>query len=182
MARRLSLAQQQKRLAANQREYDAIKARVADVGYICEGSLVERWTSCGKPNCRCVDPDQRHGPYFQLSWKQDGRTVSERLSPEHADLYREWIANRRQLETLIKQMQAVSLQAGQHALDAATEAEAAPTITPPAPPQRRQPRKRTVQNRGYQPHPPITPHFPRPNTPSNPIKPTITSTFTVVPK
>ncbi|HYN63761.1 MAG TPA: DUF6788 family protein [Candidatus Limnocylindrales bacterium] len=114
-------AELERRLADCRRDYDQLKARVADIGFICEGSLVERYTSCGNPNCRCADPDQRHGPYYQLSWKQGGRTASRRLSAEHARLYREWIANRRQLEALLTDMRAVSRTAGQYLLDAATE-------------------------------------------------------------
>jgi hypothetical protein len=119
MTRRISSAQLERRLRATRRDYERLKARLHEVGFICEGSLVERWMPCGKPNCRCVDPDQRHGPYWQLSWKEAGKTVSRRLSPEHARLYQEWIANRRQLEAIVAQMHDVSRTAHQHLLDAA---------------------------------------------------------------
>ncbi len=48
-------------------DYEAAKARLAAIGFTCEGSLIERYTSCNNPNCRCADPAQRHGPYWQLS-------------------------------------------------------------------------------------------------------------------
>lgn len=119
-------------------KYARIKARIRDVGFICDGSLVERWITCGKPNCRCsADPTQRHGPYYQLSWKEQGKTVSRRLPPEHARLYQEWITNRRRLESLIDQMSGVSRTAARHLLDAATDS--APDTSPP--PQRRRARK-----------------------------------------
>jgi hypothetical protein len=122
MKKRLSPAELKQRLRQCQQEYRRIKARIGAVGFICEGSLVQRWMPCGKPNCRCsADPDQRHGPYWQLSWKEAGRTVSRRLSPEHARLYLQWIANRRELESLVRQMQAVSRKARPHLLDAAAE-------------------------------------------------------------
>ncbi len=134
MARKLTPKALQRRLRACEREYDRIKERVHDVGFICEGSLVERWTSCGKPNCRCAtDPDHRHGPYYQLSWKEAGKTVSRRLPPEHARLYEEWITNRRQLNALIQQMRAVSNEAGQYLLDDA----ATSTLHRPRPGSRR---------------------------------------------
>ena len=118
MEPRTSPRQLEQRLHAAQRDYERIKQQLLEVGFICEGSLVERFMPCGKPNCRCVDPEQRHGPYWQLSWKQDGKTVSRRLSPEHAALYREWIANRRQLDELVKQLHEVSRSVRQHLLDA----------------------------------------------------------------
>jgi len=95
-------------------DYDAVKARLATVGFICEGSLVQRYMPCGKPGCRCADPDQLHGPYRQLSWKRDGKTVSRRLTSDQAALYAQWIANRHQLESLIAQLHTISRTA--HAL------------------------------------------------------------------
>ena len=106
--------QLQKRLQAYGKEYARIKARIRQVGFICEGSLVKRWTQCGKPTCRCrSDPKQRHGPYFQLSWKEKGKTVVRRLTHEHAHLYQQWIENRRLLQSVIDEMHATSRQAGQ---------------------------------------------------------------------
>jgi hypothetical protein len=114
--RRLSKPELERRLQRCRRDYEAVKARLAEVGFICEGSLAELYTSCGNPNCRCHDPDQRHGPYWQLTWKEAGTTVSRRLSVEEAQLYRQWIANRRQLGAVIEEMQHLSRQAGQYML------------------------------------------------------------------
>ncbi|MGH7395078.1 MAG: DUF6788 family protein [Candidatus Methylomirabilales bacterium] len=112
--RRLSAAELERRLQRCSADYEAAKARMAEVGFTCEGSLVERYTSCSNPNCRCADPEQRHGPYFQLSWKESGKTVSRLVSPEQARLYREWIANRRLLESLLNEMRDLSRQAGEY--------------------------------------------------------------------
>ena len=121
MPRKPSPNELQKRLRAAQEEYDRLKARIQDVGFICEGSVVVRWMTCRKPNCRCAaDPPQLHGPYYQLTWKERGKSVCRNLPPEHARLYQDWIANRRELDALLKQMRAVSQKAGRHLLDAAT--------------------------------------------------------------
>jgi hypothetical protein len=114
--RRLSPAELAAPLAQCQADYDAAKARLEAVGFICEGSLAEIYTCCRKPNCRCADPAHRHGPYWQLTWKEAGKTVSRRLSADEARLYREWIANRRDLESILGQLQAVSRRAGQYLL------------------------------------------------------------------
>ncbi len=107
----------QEQLRGYQTEYARLKARLRQVGFICEGSLVERWMRCGKPNCACARNDaKKHGPYFQLSWKEKGKTVSRRLSPAHAALYRQWVANRQRLESLIEKMQHVSHKARRHLL------------------------------------------------------------------
>ena len=114
--RRLSRQELQRRLDRCRADYDAAKARLAEVGFICEGSLVERYTSCGNPNCRCAEPDGRHGPYYQLSWKEAGKTVSRLLSADDARFYAEWIANRRRLESALEDMKDLSRQAGEYML------------------------------------------------------------------
>ena len=107
--------------------YAQIKARLREVGFICEGTLFERWMRCGKPNCACArDPNSQHGPYFQLSWKEKGKTVSQRLPAEHAALYREWIANRRRLQSIIQQMHGVSRKARRSLLQAKKSTKTTP--------------------------------------------------------
>jgi hypothetical protein len=114
--RRPSPAQLTRRLQRLRADYEQAKARIAEIGFTCEGSLTERYTTCNNPNCRCADPEQRHGPYWQLSWKQAGKTVSKLLSAEDAALYREWITNRRQLEAELTRMRDLSRQAGEQIL------------------------------------------------------------------
>lgn len=98
-------------------DYQAAKARLAEVGFTCEGSLVCRWRSCQNPNCRCADPQQRHGPYWQLSWKRSGTTVSRNLPAQDAALYQQWIANRRAIEQILDEMRDLSHQAASQILD-----------------------------------------------------------------
>ena len=97
-------------------DYQAAKARLAQIGFTCEGSLLGRYTSCKNPNCRCADPDQRHGPYWQISWKQNGKTVSKILPAEDAALYQQCIANRRALEQILDEMRDLSRDAAQQLL------------------------------------------------------------------
>ena len=108
-----------------QRTYRALAeqlaAELATVGFISPGSVVSRYTSCGKPGCRCrADPPQRHGPYYQWSRAAAGKTVSRRLNEAEAELYRSWIANRRRLEQIIAQMEQTSAAAGELLLRQAT--------------------------------------------------------------
>lgn len=115
--RKTAERQRREQLRQCRSQYARLKARLRAVGFICEGSLVERWMQCGKPNCACArDPASQHGPYFQLSWKEKGKTVSQRLPAEHAALYRQWIANRQQLQSIIEDMHRVSGKAHRHLL------------------------------------------------------------------
>ncbi len=100
---------------------DELAAELATVGFISPGSVVSRYTSCGKPGCRCqADPPQRHGPYYQWSRAVAGKTVSRRLNQTEAELYRSWIDNRRRLEQIIAQMEQTSAAAGELLLHQAT--------------------------------------------------------------
>ena len=96
--------------------YRSATARLTEIGFTCEGSLIERYTTCKNPNCRCVNPEQRHGPYWQISWKDAGKTVSKILPADDAALYQEWIANRRALEAVLDEMRDLSRQAAEHIL------------------------------------------------------------------
>ncbi|MHB1930301.1 MAG: DUF6788 family protein [Acidimicrobiales bacterium] len=120
-----------------QEAYAAAKSRIAEVGFTCEGSLVERYTCCHNPNCRCADPDRRHGPYFQLSWKEGGRTISRILSTQQAALYREWVDNRQALEAVLEEMRDLSREAAEH-----LAAEAGVDFVGPSRPRARRRRER----------------------------------------
>ena len=59
----------------------AILTRILDLGDFRSGSITAISGRCGKPNCRCHQPDQPgHGPNFRLTRKVKGKTVSESFS------------------------------------------------------------------------------------------------------
>ena len=112
------------RLERYERAYRALAAELAGLGFISQGSVVVRYTSCGKPGCRCqADPPLRHGPYYQWSRAVAGKTVSRRLSEGEAELYRGWIANRRRLEEIVARMEQISAAAGELLLREASSPE-----------------------------------------------------------
>jgi len=107
-------ARDARRLGALEDRYRTLAAGLAPVGFISRGSVVASYTTCGKPTCHCAsDPDARHGPYWQWSRAVKGRTVTQRLTPSEAALYRQWIANQRALDRIISRMLEVSRSAGQ---------------------------------------------------------------------
>ena len=113
------------RLAEHERRYREIAKQVADIGLICSGTVLRRYTRCGSPGCKCHgDPPQPHGPYFQWTTKLNGKTVTRRLSPTEAKLYQEWIANDRQLRRLVAQMRQVAAKAAELKLKEAAGGQA----------------------------------------------------------
>ena len=113
-------------------DYQAAKTRLAAIGFICEGLLIERYASCKNPNCRCADPEQRHGPHRQISWKTGGKTVSKSLTADDAVLYQRWITNRRALEAVLNEMRDIS----HHAAKQILASRDRPLIAPPRPSRR----------------------------------------------
>jgi len=80
-----------------------IRTAIAAIDYLCSGTLLERFTSCGKPGCRCAqDPAARHGPYYDWGHMQDGKLVHRRLTAEQAALLRPAIANYQKVKELLR--------------------------------------------------------------------------------
>jgi hypothetical protein len=62
-----------------------IVRRLTDLGDFRPGSITATSGRCGKPNCRCHLPNQPgHGPTDRLTYKVEGKTVSESLSSSAA--------------------------------------------------------------------------------------------------
>lgn len=60
---------------------------------ILRGSLVERYVTCGNPNCKCAH-GERHGPIWYLTVTLGpGRTTGSIVSAEKVAEVRRWIEN-----------------------------------------------------------------------------------------
>jgi hypothetical protein len=113
------------------RRHQALAAQLGTVGFALPGSITRRYTTCGKPGCRCqADPPRPHGPYYQLTQKLAGKTITTRLTPSQAARYAEWIANQRQLRRVLAEMEQISHQAAQLILSELTEPDKKPGDQP----------------------------------------------------
>ena len=66
-------------------------------------------TSRQGAQCACAaDAAKRHGPYFELTYKANGKTVNVKLSPEAAPLYRAAAQQYRKLKTLLNRLDKLS--------------------------------------------------------------------------
>jgi hypothetical protein len=64
-----------------ERRRQAIAQQIADLGDLRPGSITNTSGRCGKTGCRCHQPGQPgHGPNLRLTYKVDGKSVSESLS------------------------------------------------------------------------------------------------------
>jgi hypothetical protein len=96
-------------IAKHARRFQKLKRGLDQLEYFCKGTVLKRMTKCGKAYCVCrSDPDKRHGPYFELTYKIDGKTVNVRLSPETAPLYKAASAQFRKLKTTLQRLEKIS--------------------------------------------------------------------------
>lgn len=91
----LEILEQQRANMANQ---------IAALGDLRCGSITSTTGRCGKPNCHCHKPgDSGHGPNLRLTYKVNGKTVSQSLPDRAAERRAEReIAEFRKLQELHK--------------------------------------------------------------------------------
>ena len=111
-ARRKSPAGPDPVLERYERQFETLKAQLAELGFFCKGTVLARRMRCGKAACACQsDLARRHGPYFERTHKLRGKTVSLHLQPEEAQVYQEATAQWRRLRKLLTRMESLSRRA-----------------------------------------------------------------------
>ena len=99
----------------------ALLADLGKIGFFRRGTLLSRFTRCGKPGCRCqADPPRLHGPYWQWTRKVKGKTVTVTLSESQAALLREWLENGRLYDRQLAELEQISVQVTDRLLAAAS--------------------------------------------------------------
>ena len=85
LARLSELALRQRRLGLTQ--------QLPPLTEILRGSLVERYVTCGNPNCKCAK-GERHGPVWYLTVTLGpGKTTGGIVAPEKVEQVRGWVQN-----------------------------------------------------------------------------------------
>ena len=85
------------------------RQQLQQLGYFLKGTVLKRMMKCGHPNCACHrDASQRHGPYFEWTYKVKGKTVNVKLSPQAATLYQDATKQHRKLKTALTSMERLS--------------------------------------------------------------------------
>lgn len=89
-----------------------ISKQFAQLGDLRSGSVSNTSGRCGKPNCRCHQPDQpAHGPNLRVTFKVQGKTVTESLpTPAAQHKVEREIAEFRRFEQLIREFIEINAQ------------------------------------------------------------------------
>ena len=91
---------------------EQLKARLAEIGDMRPGSLVERFRKCGKPTCHCAEKDAPgHGPCYSLTHAVAGKTVT-RIIPKGAavERTRQQLAEYQRFRHLVQELVTLSEQ------------------------------------------------------------------------
>jgi hypothetical protein len=105
-----------------------IKNQLVGLGDMRPGSLSRQYNVCGKPGCRCKDPEnpRRHGPYYQLSWVHRGKSTTQFVRRPFVAQVKAQLVTYKTLRRLTQEWVDLALQAATLKLEAAKkEAKAA---------------------------------------------------------
>ena len=96
-------------LAGYAQHFAGLKQELDQVSYFCKGTVLKRMMKCGQQRCAChQNPANRHGPYFEWTYKAKGKTVNRRLRPEEAPFYEAATQQYRKLQSVLKRMEELS--------------------------------------------------------------------------
>lgn len=94
------------------RRFHQLKADLAQIGYFAKGTVLSRMVKCGKPQCGCRnDPSKRHGPYYEWTYKSQGKTVNVRLNTETVAIHKAAAQQYRKLKSILSRLEKLSRQA-----------------------------------------------------------------------
>lgn len=91
-----------------ERRYARLTARLAKLGPVLQGAITER--AIVRPDRDAPGKERTYGPYYQWTFKRQGKTVTVNLSASQAKLYQRAIDRNRELEETIAQLRALSLE------------------------------------------------------------------------
>jgi hypothetical protein len=100
-----------------------LKAKLAEVGDLRPGSLVERYRRCGKAGCHCAARRaEGHGPSWSLTREVGGKTVTRVIPAEAVAQTRQHVAEYQRFRSLVREVVETSEQLCEAKLDAAKAA------------------------------------------------------------
>jgi hypothetical protein len=83
---------------------DGLTKLLPPLGEVLRGSLLERYLTCGNPDCKCAR-GERHGPvwYLSVTLDQTHRTGTT-VPPEQLEQVRRWIDNYHQVKNHLEKI------------------------------------------------------------------------------
>ena len=88
-------------------QYQRLAGKLARLGLIAQGTITERIIEI--EDKRHPGETKSYGPYYQWTFKENGKTVTVNLSKAQAGSFRLAIENQRRMEGILAEMRALSL-------------------------------------------------------------------------
>jgi hypothetical protein len=79
------------------RDYGRLAARLSKLNFIAQGAITER--TIMRPDPGHPTTRRAYGPYYQWTWKKEGKTVTVNLTAPQAKAFRKAIDEHRKLST-----------------------------------------------------------------------------------
>src|SRR5580658_4217818 len=100
---------------AREQRFGQARQELLQLNYFLKGTVLKRMMKCVRPQCACHrDPAKRHGPYFEWTYKVNGKTVNVKLSPQAAPLYLAATKQHRKLKAVLTRIERLSRTALAH--------------------------------------------------------------------
>ena len=90
------------------RRYRRLAAKLGGTGLLLQGTITVR--TMGKDKNPSRPGEKINGPYYQWTFKREGKTVTVNLAAQPAKLYQTAIDHNRELEKTLKEMRTLSEQ------------------------------------------------------------------------
>jgi hypothetical protein len=96
-------------LRAQAQRFRQARRELLQLEYFLKGTVLKRMMKCGRPQCACHhDPAKRHGPYFEWTYKANGKTVNVKLTAESVLLYKAATKQQRKLKAILARLERLS--------------------------------------------------------------------------
>jgi hypothetical protein len=96
-------------LRAQAQRFRQARRELLQLEYFLKGTVLKRMMKCGRPQCACHhDPAKRHGPYFEWTYKANGKPVNVQLTAESALLYKAATKQQRKLKAILARLERLS--------------------------------------------------------------------------
>jgi hypothetical protein len=88
-----------KEAARLRRDYGRLAARLSKLNFIAQGTITER--TIMRPDPEHPTAQRAYGPYYQWTWKKEGKTVTVNLTAPQAKAFQKAIDEHRKLDALL---------------------------------------------------------------------------------
>lgn len=90
-------------------ERSALLAELASLPHMVHGSIVERYTVCSRPNCKC-HRGQKHGPVMCVVVNENGKQRQKYVPKEMRELAVQYVDEYNRALSLMDRISAINMQ------------------------------------------------------------------------